>query len=294
MPELPEVETIRRDLARWLIGRQITKARAYDEKILVDMSKRKFARRLMGKTVTGLRRWGKALIVDLSDDLCLLVHLRMTGRLYPIATGDPLPDHTRAVLGLDDGRRLLFVNVRRFGRVELLPSDCLEQSQLLQNLGIDAWTGELDEQTLADMLQRHTIPLKNFLMDQRHIAGIGNIYASEILHRCRIHPDQPANSLAAPAHRKLLKMTRRVLGEAIEHCGTTVSDYRTGEGDTGAFQRKLRVYGREGRRCRRRGCPGTIVRTTHAGRSTYFCPMCQKARRASAGAGNVGTRRKES
>ena len=277
MPELPEVETIRRDLSAWLIGRRITKARAYDEKILVGVTKRQFARRLKGQTITGLRRHGKALIVEVSADLCLLVHLRMTGRLYPIEARGPLPDHSRAVLELDDGRRLFFVNVRRFGRLELLARAGLAESRLLRNLGVDAWTGELDEPILADMLKPHAIAIKNFLMDQRHIAGVGNIYASEILFRCRIHPDQPANSLTTRERRRLLRMMRRVLGEAIEHCGTTISDYRTGEGGTGGFQRRLRVYGREGKRCQRRGCPGTIVRTTHAGRSTYLCPQCQKS-----------------
>lgn len=276
MPELPEVETIRRDLEKRLIGRCITRAKAYDEKILVDMGKHKFARRLKGKTITGLRRRGKALIIALSDGLCLLVHLRMTGRLYPILGDEPLPKHTRAALHLDNGEQLVFVNPRRFGRLEVARVDELNDSRLLQNMGTDAWTEETDERTLADMLQRHTIPIKNFLLDQRHLAGIGNIYASEILFRCRIHPDRPANSLTAGACRKLLKTIRRVLGEAIESRGTTVSDYRTGDGSTGGFQGKLRVYGREGKRCVRPGCQSSIVRTTHAGRSTYFCPQCQK------------------
>ncbi len=275
MPELPEVETIRRDLQKSLVSRRIIKARAYDEKILVDVGKRKFARRLKGKTVTSLRRWGKVLIVELADDCCLLVHLRMTGRLALISDDETAPDYARATLHLDNGQQLIFVNPRRLGRVELAETNHLEESRLLGNMGIDAWGGDLDEPTLADMLNSHSIAIKKFLLDQRHIAGIGNIYASEILFRCRIHPDRPANSLTASEQRKLLKAIHCILQEAIENRGTTISDYRTGEGREGRYQDKLRVYGREGKRCKRRGCPGTVVRTIHAGRSTYFCPRCQ-------------------
>lgn len=278
MPELPEIETIRRDLEERLIGCWIAKAKAYDAKILENISPRQFARQLKGKTITGLQRHGKALIIELSDDLCLLVHLRMTGRLYPISEEEDLPNHARAVLHLDNGERLVFVNPRRFGRLEVIKTSQLEESRLLRNMGIDAWTGEIDDETLADMLNPHSVAIKKFLLDQRHIAGIGNIYASEILFRCRIHPDRPANFLTATERRKLLRAMRCVLGEAIQSGGTTLSDsgYRRGDRSRGAFQGKLRVYGREGKRCVRRGCRCTIVRTTHARRSTYYCPRCQE------------------
>ena len=146
---------------------------------------------------------------------------------------------------------------------------------MLQKMGVDALSGELDEGKVGEMLRPHSIALKQWLLDQSHLAGLGNIYASEILHRCRMHPDSPANSLDPKAVRKLLRTIRRVLEEAIKWRGTTVSDYVTGRGVPGAFQKRLRVYGREGKRCRRRNCPGIIIRTTHAGRSTYHCPHCQ-------------------
>jgi len=128
---------------------------------------------------------------------------------------------------------------------------------------------------IGEMLAPHSIALKQWLLGQGHIAGVGNIYASEILHRCGLHPDTPANALDAPAVRKLLRTIRRVLNEAIKWRGTTVSDYVTGRGVPGEFQKRLRVYGREGKTCRRRGCVGVIVRSTHSGRSTYYCPHCQ-------------------
>ena len=276
MPELPEVETIRRDLSKTIVGRTITKAKAYDEKILVDIGKRTFARRLKGKTITSLRRQGKVLIIELSSGLCLLVHLRMTGRLYTVSSDEALPRHTRATLHLDNGQRLVFVNPRRLGRLEMGVSSQSGACCLLANTGMDALSPELNEDLIEELLRSHSIPIKKFLLNQRYIAGIGNIYASEILFRSRIHPGRPANSLRASERRKLLKTIRRVLEEAIKHGGTTVRDYRTGEGREGAYQHKLRVYGREGKRCTRRGCRATVVRMKHAGRSTYFCPECQR------------------
>jgi len=279
MPELPEVETVRRDLAESVLGLAIDSAEAYDEMILVGLTAGQFARRLAGKQIVDIRRSGKVLIIELSGGECLLVHLRMTGRLYPLPMGQAVPDHTRAVFHLSDGRKLVFVNPRRLGRLEIADCDRLAEAKLLRKMGIDALSEELDEQVVGEMLRPHSIVLKQWLLDQSHIAGLGNIYASEILHRCRLHPDTPANTLDARAARKLLRTIRRVLEEAIKWRGTTVSDYVTGRGVPGEFQKRLRVYGREGKRCRCRNCSGVIVRTTHAGRSTYYCPQCQPAAR---------------
>lgn len=275
MPELPEVETIRRDLQTSIVGQTIERVGALDAMVLVDLTPRQFGRRLRGREVLGVRRWGKVLIIELSGGKCLLVHLRMSGRLYPVAPGDPLPSHTRAVFALSDGRKLLFVNPRRLGRLEIADCERLGESKMLQKMGIDALSAELDERKVGEMLRPHSIALKQWLLDQTHIAGLGNIYASEVLHRCRMHPDSPANALDPKAVRKLLRTIRRVLEEAIKWRGTTVSDYVTGRGVPGAFQKRLRVYGHEGKRCRRRNCPGIIVRTTHSARSTYYCPHCQ-------------------
>jgi len=275
MPELPEVEVIRCDLAGIIVGCTIKSVDAPDEMILVDISSQHFGRRLAGRKILGVRRRGKVLIIELSGEVCLLVHLRMSGRLYPLAADELLPDHVRAIFHLNDGRRLLFVNPRRLGRLEIADCDGLNEAGLLRNMGIDALSDELTEQVVGEMLAPHSIALKQFLLDQSHLAGVGNIYASEILHRCRLHPNTPANALDAPAVRKLLRTIRRVLNEAINWRGTTVSDYVTGHGVPGEFQQRLRVYGREGKTCRRRGCPGVIVRTAHSGRSTYHCPVCQ-------------------
>ncbi len=276
MPELPEVETIRQDLTRTIVGHTITAAEAYDDMILVNTNPDDFAQRLTDRTINDIARWGKVLIFWLSGDICLLVHLRMTGRLYTISDREALPEHTRAALSLDDGRRLVFVNPRRLGRLEIGSTTDLGSCRLLTNVGIDALSPEMDGRALAELLQSHQIAIKQFLLNQKYLAGIGNIYASEILFRCRLHPDCPANSLTAAEQRKLLRTMRQVLKEAIDYRGTTVSDYRDGEGKRGSYQSQLQVYGREGEFCCRAGCTGTIVRVKHAGRSTYLCPECQR------------------
>ncbi len=275
MPELPEVEVIRCDLAETIVGCTIESVDALDEMILVDISSEQFAQQLAGWKILGVSRHGKVLIIELSGKVCLLVHLRMSGRIYPLAADELLPDHVRATFHLDDGRRLLFINPRRLGRLEIADCDRLDEARMLRNMGIDALSDELDESAIGEMLRHHSVPIKVFLMDQTHIAGVGNIYASEILHRCGLHPDTPANALDAQAIRKLLRTIRRVLNEAIKWRGTTVSDYVTGQGVPEEFQKRLRVYGREGKTCRRRGCAGVIVRTTHSARSTYHCLCCQ-------------------
>jgi len=275
MPELPEVEVIRCDLAETIVGCTIESVDASDEMVLVDISSEQFAGQLAGRKILGVSRHGKVLIIRLSGDICLLVHLRMSGQIYPLSADEPLPDYVRATFHLNDGRRLLFINPRRLGRLEIADCDRLDEARMLRNMGIDALSDELNEQVVGEMLAPHSIVLKQWLLDQSHIAGVGNIYASEILHRCGLHPDTPANSLTREQIGKLLSEMWEMLNEAIKWRGTTVSDYVTGHGVPGEFQKRLRVYGREGKTCRRRGCPGVIVRTTHAARSTYFCPLCQ-------------------
>ena len=276
MPELPEVEVVRQDLSSSLVGQTIKSVQARDALVLVGLlTPQQFARRLAGRTVQAVRRRGKVLIIELSGGRYLLVHLRMTGKLYPLSTDEPLPGHVRVIFRLSDGRRLIFADPRRFGRLEIADGARLSEAQLLGKMGVDALSPELDERTVGEMLRPHSIAIKQWLLDQTHIAGLGNIYASEVLHRCRIHPDTSAKALEAKQVRALLRAMRRVLAEAIEWRGTTVSDYVTGQGVPGGFQRRLRVYGRAGERCRCRRCAGVIIRTTHAKRSTYYCPQCQ-------------------
>jgi formamidopyrimidine-DNA glycosylase len=273
MPELPEVETIRRDLARCLIGRTIESVRVLRPSVL-HCSARRFRSALAGAAVRDVRRHGKVLILDLDSGLSLLVHLRMTGQL--LLCGDaPDPRFVRLVFRLHDGGRLVYADCRALGKLELVRTDQLASAKALARFGPDALTAEGLTALLAAARRRRT-PIKCLLLDQSVLAGIGNIYASEILHLARLAPERPANALSSRELRTLRRATQRVLSAAIESRGTTFSDFRTGTGEPGRYASRLRVYGREGERCKRRGCGGTIVRLVQQQRSTFWCPACQR------------------
>lgn len=275
MPELPEVETVRQDLRRLVLNQTVTEVQVCCPAMLVRTSAEDLQEALVGATLVEIGRQGKALILRFSSGYSLLVHFRMTGQLYPVGPEADLPEHTRTVLVLGDGRRLLHVDVRRLGTLELVPTEMEAQAATLAGLGPDALEAPPKPRELLRALGRRRISVKQFLLDQSYRAGVGNIYASEILARARIAPGLSCCRLTGVQARALLKATAEVLTEAVEARGTTVSDYRTGTGDVGSFQHHLRVYGREGQACTRRGCRGTIERIVQAQRSTYYCPVCQ-------------------
>lgn len=276
MPELPEIETIRRDLEASVRGTRIIRVKASDPLVISPAAARRLRKAAVGQTIASLERCGKVLIINLSGGHSVVQRFGMTGQMYPLPASAPLPPHTRMVWDLADGRRLVYRDARRFGETRVVRTADLPRVLREEcGLGHDALSADLSEAEFLALLADHRIPIKNFLLDQAHLTGVGNIYASEILHRCRIHPDTPANSLSREQARRLLRTTRRVMQEAVAAQGTTISDYRTGENLTGGYQKFLRVYGREGLPCRRRGCPGTVARSVHAGRSTYYCPVCQ-------------------
>jgi formamidopyrimidine-DNA glycosylase len=277
MPELPEIETIRRDLEASLLGARIVRVKADDPLIMPPAEARRLSRALRGQTIESLGRCGKVLVISVSGGHSVLQRFGMTGQMYPLAAGEPLPPHTRMVWELADGRRLVYRDARRFGETHLVKTADLDRALGEDcRLGHDALLAALSPEVFSVLLADHSVPIKNFLLDQTHLAGIGNIYASEILHRCRIHPETPANALTPTQARLLLRVTREVLAEAVAAQGTTISDYRTGENLTGGYQKFLRVYGRAGGKCHRRGCGGQIERIVQGGRSTFFCPSCQK------------------
>lgn len=277
MPELPEIETVRRDLDKSILGARIARVQAEDPLIMPAPEARKMKRILRGQTIELLGRCGKVLVISVSGGWSVLQRFGMTGQMYPQPAAQPLPPHTRMVWELEDGRRLVYRDARRFGQTRLVKTADLERALGEDcRLGHDALLSDLSAEEFSALLADHSVPVKNFLLDQTHLAGIGNIYASEILHRCRIHPETPANALTPRQTRLLLRVTREVLTEAVAAQGTTISDYRTGENLSGGYQRFLRVYGREGQRCRRRGCGGEVKRMVQAGRSTFYCPKCQQ------------------
>jgi formamidopyrimidine-DNA glycosylase len=230
-----------------------------------------------GRHIEHYGRRGKVLILRLDDGAILLLHPRMTGKLKVLADGDELPRHARLVFHLADERRLVFDDSRRFGRVELARGGEEDAGALLCRIGPDATS--CDPAHLQVHLSRRRTPVKVFLLDQRVLAGVGNIYASEICYRCGLDPRTPCHSLKPAEVRRLAKETEKVLAEGIAHRGTTIADYRSVDGQSGKFQKRLAVYGREGEACRRRGCPGTVRKIVLSGRSTYFCSHCQRTGR---------------
>jgi len=276
MPELPEVETMRRDLEALAGQAVVTRVQVLDEKV-IQGSARAFARGLKGRRFVSFGRRGKVLMLGLDGGAVLLAHPRMTGHWLGLEPEHDLPAHPRVIFHLDSGHRLVFDDARRFGRLELVRGGCVGEACLLRNIGEDGL--RVDETALADWLSRKRVAIKVALLDQRGVAGIGNIYASEILHRVGLDPRTPACRVKPDELRAIARETERVLGESIEYRGTTLVNYRTANGDQGAFRRKLRVYGHEGEPCRRRGCEGTIQRIVQGGRSTYFCSRCQRTGR---------------
>jgi formamidopyrimidine-DNA glycosylase len=265
MPELPEVETIARDLARTLTGRRIAAvdvrwARTIDPRGLQ-------AQTLVGDTISRVRRVGKFVIFDLTSGRHVAVHLRMTGRLV----ADPRDEapHARLTLRFDDGGSLRFADVRKFGRWRIFEGDPRD----VLGVGIDPFDPALDAKRMYELTRGRSTKVKVWLLDQRHLSGIGNIYACEALYDARIRPTRRTGRLTAAQAAALLASLRKVLRKAIHHRGSSVDDYVDGEGLPGEFQKKLAVYGRSGLPCRR--CKTAIRRVVLAQRGTFFCPVCQ-------------------
>ncbi|MBV9569229.1 MAG: bifunctional DNA-formamidopyrimidine glycosylase/DNA-(apurinic or apyrimidinic site) lyase [Hyphomicrobiales bacterium] len=298
MPELPEVETIRRGLAPALEGASFTKVELRRRDLRFPFP-RGFARRLEGAKVTSLARRAKYLVAELDNSEALIMHLGMTGRfaLEEGAAGGPserfepgrfyddserLAVHDHVVFHLSTGRRLVYNDVRRFGFMTLTRLREIEAHPLFKGLGIEPIGNEFGADVLARLFAGKARPLKSALLDQRSIAGLGNIYVSEALFRAGLSPRRSATTLAgkgavARARREALaEAIRCVLAEAIDKGGSTLRDYVKADGERGAFQHEFRAYGREGEACLRPGCRGIVSRLVQSGRSTFFCRVCQK------------------
>ena len=270
MPELPEVETIVRGLRRSVPGRTIrsVEVRRPD---LIRGDVAAFSRRLKGAKIGDVTRRAKNIVFDLGSDR-LVVNLGMTGRLLAV-DGEPEEDPYLGVrFGLERGHSVLYRDVRRFGRLEVLTAEDWEARQA--KLGIEPLDEEFTAGLLHDLSRESRVAVKTWLMDQKRVVGVGNIYANEALFRARIDPRKPARSLTRPRVSRLRDAIQEVLREAIEFRGTTLLDYRDSSGEEGAFARRLRVYDREGEPCTVCGTP--IRRIVQGGRSTFFCPRCQK------------------
>ncbi|MDP2871404.1 MAG: bifunctional DNA-formamidopyrimidine glycosylase/DNA-(apurinic or apyrimidinic site) lyase [Bacillota bacterium] len=279
MPELPEVETVRLTLAPQLLGRRIRDLAVLHPDVVAGtgVATDDFRARLVGAEFSALRRRGKYLIIGLrapEGPLRLVLHLRMTGRLVVVPAAEEVPKHTHLRFVLDDGRELRFTDPRRFGRACLLPgAGGRDGPRGLRELGPEPLAAGFSAAELGRRMAGRKVRLKALLLDQRFVAGVGNIYADETLFRAGLHPAQRACDLDETDVRRLHRQLRRVLRQAIGQGGTTIRDYVDGRGRRGEFALALQVYGREGEACG--GCGTMIERAVIAGRSTRFCPRCQ-------------------
>jgi formamidopyrimidine-DNA glycosylase len=271
MPELPEVETIRRQLAPHVEGRVVERLEILDPRFTQPLAPDAVIDAVQGRRVERLARRGKYFIFELEDDVFLMVHLRMTGNLLL----DPAADtpYQRAIFTLHDGRQVRFCDPRRFGTAELvLGVDALEDF-FAGRLGIEPLGEELTGARLKAMARNRRAPVKAFLLDQRHIAGVGNIYADEALFRARIHPLRPVGRLTGAQCAALADAVKVVLAAGIDAGGSTIDDFRHPDGVAGAFQNDFLVHLRRGEPCHT--CGTTVVKLVAAGRGTYVCESCQ-------------------
>jgi formamidopyrimidine-DNA glycosylase len=287
MPELPEVETVARQLEPEIEGRRIESLEVLDERWSRPVPPAEIEKAVSGSTIEGLGRRGKYLLLGLDGGRTLVMHLRMTGNLI-LVEGDEVFDpsegrrlyegerstearYLRARFLLDDGRELWFTDPRRFGEAFLI--DDADLARRFSRLGIEPFSPEFTPEALGAMAAGRTAPLKSFLLDQSGVAGIGNIYADEALYRARLHPLSPAGSMR-PEHLEALRDgVLAALQAGIDAGGSSIDDYRDGRGEKGRMQEKFLVHTREGEPCP--SCEGEIVRIVVGGRSTYFCPSCQ-------------------
>jgi len=283
MPELPEVETVRRGLQPAMEGQVIARARVNRAGLRWPFPDR-MAERLTGRRVLALRRRSKYILADLDGAETLIRHLGMSGRI--LVSGDPLgrfhhhhpapQKHDHVVLDIANGARVTFNDARRFGAMDLWPTDRLDTHPLLVNLGPEPLGNSFDDATLAARLTGRRTPIKAALLDQRNVAGLGNIYVCEALHRAGINPRRLAGSLSRGRIARLVPVIRDVLSEAIVAGGSSLRDHLQTDGELGYFQHSFRVYDREGAPCWTDACTGTIRRIVQSGRSTFYCPRCQR------------------
>jgi len=273
VPELPEIEVLKRSLEPHITGLRIERAVVWEPRLREHIDK-SFARRLGGRRIERVHRRAKYLLADLSGATTLVVHLGMSGSLVLGPEDAPLDPYEHVSIYLESGQRLRFRDPRRFGLMLTLPTSDLPADKRFRGLGIEPLDGELSGPKLKSLARGRRLPVKSFLMNSAVVVGVGNIYASEALFQAGIHPRRSVSRIGARRWERLSRAVHSVLGAAIEQGGTTLRDFRDGGGNEGYFQVSLHVYGREGEACHR--CGGCVRRIAQSGRSTFYCPGCQR------------------
>ena len=273
MPELPEVEHVVRALRPVVTGRRILAAELNLKRIAPELSRAAFGRQLRNTLITGVGRRGKYILFELEQGRMLATHLRMTGKFVSLTTDESLPPYAHVVFYLDDERRLVFCDMRQFGRMRLITS-AQRLPKELNTLAPEPLSDDFTEKYFLETLARSRRSLKQLLLDQTRVLGLGNIYAVEALFLAGVNPSKPANKLSKPRARKLYQAIRQILREAIEAGSTLQIDMADGNGSYfGTTERFWRVYEREGEPCV--NCKKSVKRVVQGGRSTYYCPRCQ-------------------
>ncbi|MEO9822934.1 MAG: bifunctional DNA-formamidopyrimidine glycosylase/DNA-(apurinic or apyrimidinic site) lyase [Paracoccaceae bacterium] len=283
MPELPEVETVRAGIDPVMTGATISRAGVRRPDLRWPFPDR-MAERLSGAKVLGLRRRSKYILVDLSTAETLIIHLGMSGRI--LISGDslgqfhhlhPAPEkHDHVVFDMDNGARITFNDPRRFGAMDLGDTSTLEEHWLIRDIGPEPLGNAFDEKYLIERLKTRNSPIKTVLLDQKLVAGLGNIYVCEVLHRTGISPSRKASRISSERVATLVPAIRSVLAEAIAAGGSSLRDYKQADGELGYFQHTFRVYDRESAPCPTPACNGHIARIVQSGRSSFYCPSCQR------------------
>lgn len=272
MPELPEVETVRRGLEKLILGKKISNIDIrYSKMIKTDLDE--FKRVLPGQVIQSMGRRGKYLIFYLSDKV-LISHLRMEGKYFYYPDQVPERKHAHLFLRFEDGGTLVYEDVRKFGTMELLAPELLEAYFLSKKLGPEPTEQDFDLPTFQQALQKSKKPIKSHLLDQTLVAGLGNIYVDEVLWRAKVHPSRLSNSLTAQEARKVHDETIKVLGQAVEKGGSTIRTYTNAFGEDGTMQEFHQVYDKADQECSR--CGAMIEKIQLGGRGTHFCPKCQR------------------
>ena len=277
MPELPEVENVKRGLNEIVVGETVEKVEVRWPRIIESPAPNEFSKRLMGQTIERVDRRGKFLLFYFTNDV-MISHLRMEGKYQLMEPGDDgvLPrrtKHNHVIFHLESGKKLCYLDVRKFGRMSLVPKGEEFDHKSLAKLGPEPTEADFELADMQEFLTRRTKAIKGVLLDQEVVVGIGNIYADEILHEAKIHPLTPANRLTDDEEIRMHRAIITILDNAIGKGGTTVRSYENAFGDVGTYQDQLKVYGKDGEPCST--CGTEISKTKVSGRGTHYCPVCQ-------------------
>lgn len=274
MPELPEVETIKRSLEANIKGKTLIGVEVFLDKMLKGANPGDFQNGLSGRKINSIERRGKYLIIHLTGGMAVVIHLRMTGQLTYCSPDMEKTKHTHVIFHFNDKYQLRFADQRQFGKVQLVPVEELGELAGLKSLGVEPFSDAFTREFFKKELRNRRTKIKPLLLDQTFVAGIGNIYADEALFMARINPERVASTLTPREVSRLYLAVKSVLEQGIENKGTSIKDYIDGEGNRGTNQDHLKVYGREGEPCVKCGKP--VERKSIGGRSSHFCPKCQK------------------